>query len=54
MQRQEGEDGEECLEQDEWKLQQSESETPGDNLQMLQVGSFSCVHNYHMSVLLNL
>lgn len=46
----EGEEGEGCLEQDEWKLRQRESETPGDNLQMLQVGPFSCAHDYYMSV----
>lgn len=48
----EGGEGEGCLEQDEWKLRQRESETPGDNLQMLQVGPFSCARAHHMSVVL--
>lgn len=33
--REEEEEG--CLDQDEWKMRQRESETPGDNLQKLQV-----------------
>lgn len=48
MQRQEGRrGGEGCLEQEKWKMRQRESETPADNLQMLQACVISSTQLYY-------